>query len=132
MSNKVISMQLIRNLIQLLEKGFSLRRISQELKLSRKTVTAYAIRLQSSDYTLIELRKLDDAVLASLVYTSVSIDSSRASDPRKHDFLSRVDYFISELKRPGVTRLLLWQEYNKENVSWFWIYTILCSAKQSS
>ena len=125
MSNKVISMQLVRTLIQLLEKGFSLRHISRELKLSRKTVTLYSTRLQSSDYTLIELRQLNDAVLASIVYAPASIDPSQASDPRKEDFLSRIDYFITELKRPGVTRLLLWQEYSKENAQGFG-YTQFC------
>ena len=125
MSNKVISMQLVRTLIQLLEKGFSLRHISRELKLSRKTVTLYSTRLQSSVYTLIELRQLNDALLASIVYAPASIDPSQASDPRKEDFMSRIDYFISELKRPGVTRLLLWQEYNKENAQGFG-YTQFC------
>ena len=95
MSNKVISMQLVRTLIQLLEKGFSLRHISRELKLSRKTVTLYSTRLQSSDYTLIELRQLNDALLASIVYAPASIDSSQTSDPRKQDFLVpyRLFYF---------------------------------------
>lgn len=126
MSNKVISMQLVRTLLQSLDKGFSLRHISRELKLSRKTVTQYVTRLQSSGYSFTALRQLDDALLASLVYTPKSIDSPQTSDdPRKQDFLSRIDYFITELKRPGVTRLLLWQEYRKENIQSFG-YTQFC------
>ena len=46
MANKVTSMQQIRLLIQLLEKGVSLRTIAAELKLSRQSVTEYAKRLK--------------------------------------------------------------------------------------
>ncbi len=119
-------MQLLRNLIQSLDKGLSLRHISRELKLSRKTVTLYATRLRASGYTFTALRQLDDALLASLVYTPKSADPSHTAEYlRKQDFLSRIDYFISELKRPGVTRLLLWQEYSKQNAQHFG-YTQFC------
>ncbi len=46
MANKVTSMQHIRLLIQFLEKGFSLRAIAAELKLSLQPVTEYAKRLK--------------------------------------------------------------------------------------
>ena len=68
MANKVITMQLIRTIIQSLEKGFSIRHISRDLNLWRKTVTLYAVRLQGSQYSLTELRQLDDAALALIVY----------------------------------------------------------------
>lgn len=46
MSNKVITMQQVRSVIQYLEKGYSLRAITRQMGLSRKTVTIYAQRLQ--------------------------------------------------------------------------------------
>jgi Trp operon repressor len=61
MANKVISMQLIRTLIQLLEKEYSLRFISSQLKLSRQTITLYANRLNNAVQSLEELRQLPDA-----------------------------------------------------------------------
>ncbi len=125
MSNKVITMQLVRSLIQSLEKGFSLRHISRELKLSRKTVTLYSKRLQNSDYSLAELRQLDDALLASLVYASVEASGCSQEDSRKEYFISCIPYFVSELKRTGVTRLLLWQQYYKENPKGY-SYTQFC------
>ncbi len=42
MANQVISMQQIRAIIQLLEKGFSLRVISSQLGICRPTITLYA------------------------------------------------------------------------------------------
>jgi hypothetical protein len=113
MANKVILMQQIRALIQLLEKGLSLRAISSELGLSRQPVTFYAARLKTSSYSFEELRKLCDEDLAKIVYHRGT--ETKLSDPaRREAFTERIAYFISELKRPGVTRLLLWEEYRKE------------------
>jgi transposase len=126
MSNKVIAMQLIRSLIQFLEKGFSFRQISRELRLSRKTVTLYATRLKNSAYSLMELRHLDDAVLSSLVYTAApAVPSLISADPRRQNFVGRIDYFLAELKRTGVTCLLLWEEYRRENPQGY-SYTQFC------
>lgn len=127
MSNKVIAMHLVRTIIQSLDKNLSLRHIARELKLSRKTVTRYVTRLQHSGFSPAELRLLDDARLASLVYTPADSTnfSTSACDPRKQHFLSLIDYFTRELKRPGVTRLLLWQEYTKKT-SPFFGYTQFC------
>jgi len=123
MANKVITMQLIRIIIQSLEKGFSIRHISRELQLSRKTVTFYAARLQSSQYSLAELRHLDDAALALIVYTAQ--EPAIQEDPRKAFIISHLSYFLSELRRTGVTRLLLWQEYYKKNPQGY-SYTQFC------
>lgn len=106
-------MQQIRALISLLEQGHSYRTIAAELKLSRQPVTSYAIRLKASAFTFEELRKLPDADLARIVYAVAAPDPSLETDRRK-DFDTRVAYFIAELKRTGVTRLLLWQEYSRE------------------
>ena len=113
MANQVISMQQIRALIQLLEKGYSLRAISAQLGMSRQPVTLYAARLKSTTYTLEELRYLCDADLATIVYTPpVQMDYS--DDARRLDLTTRIPYYLTELKRTGVTRLLLWEEYRKE------------------
>lgn len=125
MANKVITMQLIRTIIQSLEKGFSIRRISRDIKLSRKTVTLYAARLQNSQYSLTGLRQLDDADLALIVYAAQEPSATIQEDPRKAFFISRLPYFLSDLKRTGVTRLLLWQEYYKENPQGY-AYTQFC------
>ncbi|MDO8997320.1 MAG: IS21 family transposase [Sediminibacterium sp.] len=124
MANQVISMQQIRAIIQFLEKGFSLRAISTQLGICRPTITVYATRLKNTAIRFEALRQLGDAELSSIVYTPVvSIDYSE--DERRTDFNNRVTYFVKELERPGVTRLLLWEEYRKEYVSPFG-YTRFC------
>ena len=113
MSNKVISMQQIRSLILLLEKGLSFRAIAAELKLSRQPVTLYASRLKATALPLAALRQLPDADLAKIVYAPATAADLSESD-RKKDLHGRMAYFLAEIKRTGVTRLLLWEEYRKE------------------
>jgi transposase len=124
MANKVISMQVLRMLIQLLEKGFSIRRMSRELQLSRKTITQYVSRLKNSGLDFAALRQLDNASLSALVYLSCE-PVVLPEDVRRRYFDLRIFYFVSELKRTGVTRLLLWEEYRKENPEGYG-YTQFC------
>ena len=84
MANQVISMQQIRALLQLLEKEFSLRAISAQLRLSRPTVTLYVIRIKASTLTLKALRHLSDADLAAIVY-AVPEQSGISNDAKRLD-----------------------------------------------
>lgn len=124
MANKVITMQQIRSIIQLLEKGYSLRAISLQIGLSRQPVTFYVSRLKSAAYSLEELRQLPDTDLAAIVYAP-ALPVAVSENVRRQQFNSRIDYFLNELKRAGVTRLLLWEEYRKEVIDPF-RYTQFC------
>lgn len=101
----------VRSIIRFLEKGYSVRSICRELPLSRPTITAYALRLQSHTASLKELQSMSDAALAAIVYTEAP---PAAEDVRKSAFVQQVPYFLNELKRTGVTRLLLWREYRRQ------------------
>lgn len=122
MANKVILMQQIRSIIQYLIKGFSLRAICKELHMSRKTVTVYTNRLNSHPLSLEQLKELSDAELAAIVYAPVKI---RQENNRKVIFTEQAPYFLNELKRTGVTRQLLWQEYRRQYPDGFG-YTQFC------
>ena len=111
MANNLLSMQHVRSLIQQLQKGFSQRRIAGELQLSRNTVKQYASRLLQSSHSLEQLQHMNDAALADIIYAHAK---QSQTDPRKEDFKTRVPYFTAELKRTGVTRQLLWEEYKRD------------------
>lgn len=111
MANNLLSMNQVRILIQQLQKGCSHRHVARELSLSRNTVKQYAERLTSSGYSFSALQGLDDATLSGIVYTH---SKQTKTDSRKQAFLDRVPYFKEELRRTGVTRLLLWQEYRND------------------
>lgn len=111
MSNTLVRMQNVRSIIQLLQRGFSSRRISRELKISRNTLKGYVDRLNASGFSLEDLQLMDDAGLSSIVYADAQ---QMQPDARRDDFRSRINYFLAELKRTGVTQQLLWEEYKKE------------------
>lgn len=122
MSNKLVTMQQVRTIIQQLRKGFSGRKISRELKISRNTVKQYADLFEASAYSLEELHKMDDAGLSAIAYADAK---QMQANSRNEDFKSRIPYFLAELKRTGVTKQLLWEEYKKDNTDGY-AYSQFC------
>ncbi len=113
MSNKLVTMQQVRIIIQLLLKGYSGRKISRELQISRNTVKQYTDCLHATAFSLEALQQMGDASLSAIAYADAK--QMQQADSRNGDFKSRIPYFLSELKCTGVTRQLLWQEYKKDN-----------------
>ena len=64
--------------------------------------------------------EMEEPVLQEKLLTVGTTESERYSD-----FVSRCDYFLEELKRRGVTRLLLWEEYRKDHPQGYG-YTQFC------
>ena len=112
MSNNLVTMHNVRTILQLLQRGFSGRKISRDLKLSRNTVKLYVDRFNACGLSRDELQQMDDAGLSAIAYADAK---QIQADPRKEDFKSRTDYFLAELKRTGVTKQLLWEEYKGDN-----------------
>ena len=106
MANKVISMQQIRALIQLLEQRFSLRRIATQLDICRQTVTFYKCRLQSSSLSLRQLRQLPDADLAQVLYAPM-VPPDFSDDPRRMDFNGRVAYLLAVIPPSMATGIVI-------------------------
>lgn len=96
MSNKLVSMQIIRTILQQLQKGASGRHIARQLHISRNTVKQYAERFEGSSYSLEQLQQLDDAALSAIVYAEAK---QLQSDTRLTDFKTRLEYFFEELTR---------------------------------
>ncbi|MEO7488292.1 MAG: DDE-type integrase/transposase/recombinase [Ferruginibacter sp.] len=113
MSNNLVTMQNVRSILQLLIRGFSGRKISRELMLSRNTVKLYTDRFNACAFSLVQLQQMDDAGLHAIAYSDAK---QMQADSRTGDFKSRIDYFLAELKRTGVTKQLLWEEYKLENI----------------
>jgi transposase len=108
MANKVKGMLQIRRILQLLEESRSKRSISRDIGISRNTVDNYEQRVKVSGLTLAQLLLLKDAELAQFIYNSVT---TQVSNSRQTVFDSKLNYYLKELTRTGVTRQLLWQEY---------------------
>ena len=112
MANKPISMLKIKRVLQLIEKGISQRRICRELQMGRGTFGEYQARIGNSGLSIKSLLQLSDCELSELL----SPERPRQSgNPRKALLDQRLSGYLEELKRIGVTRRLLWEEYRKED-----------------
>lgn len=110
----------IRKIIQMKSDGYSEREISEQTHTHRKTVRNYIQRARDSGQSLQSLLQLDDSELGELVLPARRVD---ASDNRPDLIRDQIDYYRKELKRTGVTRHLLWQEYlakHSEGCSYSW------------
>lgn len=111
MAKHPITMLQIRRILQLLEQGSSKRQISRILRCGRHTIDDYVLKIEKSGLSIPVLTALSDNDLASLLYSG---NKDPVTDLRFEDLTSRLDYFLQELSRTGVTKLRLWEEYRNE------------------
>src|SRR5690606_1833095 len=127
MANKSLSMQKIRQILLFLERGLSQRSIETETGINRRTIAGYRQRLSDSGLEPHELLGLDDSQLAAVL--EANRPPPEAVDPRRTHLESLFPYLNAELKRVGVTRQLLWEEYIRENPGGF-RYSRFCELLQ--
>ncbi len=101
----------IRRILQLKSNGKSNREIASELPMSRDTVNEYVRRLTQLEKSFDKLLKLTDQELSSLVYKE---PVSQQKDYRLADLQRRIPTLCDELKKPHATRMILWEEYQRE------------------
>ena len=104
MSKKLIEMKIIRKMLLLLQRGLSERQIARELRISRPSVGRYKDKLLKSGKTMDELQSMDDSTLAEIAHVR---EQNKSQDSRSAFVESRKEYYLAELNRVGVTRLLL-------------------------
>ena len=111
MANKTITMLQIRKVLQLLDQGFSQRRIAREADISRNTVQDYFLKFTSTGLSIKQLLALDDHHLHEHIVHDRSVP---LKDNRYERLAPRLPDYLKELNRTGVTRLLLWREYYRQ------------------
>jgi transposase len=112
MANKSISMIKVRRIIQLLEEGKSKLKISESLHIHRATLEKYLSKLYSTGKSFSDLLQCDDNQLNTLVINELSVPKA---DDRLSELNLHMVYFMKELTRTGVTRKILWEEYQETN-----------------
>jgi transposase len=110
MAKKPITMLQIRRILQLLGQGESKRKISQILHSGRHTIDGYVLKIEQSGISLPLLNKMSDADLGLIFY---SRHKEAQHDERFADLAAKQSYFRKELTKPGVTKLILWEEYRQ-------------------
>lgn len=112
MANNTISMNKIRQILRLYDQGKSKLTIAGYLDLSRTTIRKYITAFDTCDLSFKQVDALEDRELEDLFgkiqekskYRSQRLQALQRCFPR----------IEKELKRTGVTRLLLWEDYMKE------------------
>lgn len=97
----------IQQIIRLWESGYSIRRISKELSLHRKTVSNYLELFKTAGVTIDELTDSERSIQQVL---NIQIDKQLETEKSKHlsSFLSE---HASNRKKPGFTVQNLYQDY---------------------
>ena len=111
MANKRVSMNKIREIIRLNEEaGLSYRKIALALKVSRPVVSQYIADFKMTKLKYVDVKDISDTELIEL------LEKKKKESQERYKKLSKYfEYFIKELKRTGVNRHVLWQEYRKEH-----------------
>lgn len=110
MAAKPIAMHIIRKIYRLHSKGLSKQQMARQLKLSRNTVKKYLRFLECSGLDAEQLRALSDKELSHLFQDQTSLKPDRLKELEGY-----FPYIEKELRRVGVTRRLLWQEYKAKH-----------------
>jgi transposase len=112
MGNKPKNMLQIKKILQLLESGYSNRKIATQLAISRNTVDYYKRQFSLSETSFKQLLLLDDQELSKIIYKK---QSGAKKDNRYERLAPQLNSFALELNRRGVTRYLLWVEYREKD-----------------
>ena len=107
MANKPITMSKLRKVLQLYLNGKSKKFISNYLNLSRNTVKKYLIELNALNLSIEDIKKLSDLDLEKLFIEKPPVVQST----REAALYKFFPYMEKELKKTGVTRMIIWQEY---------------------
>lgn len=115
MARKRVSMKALRKIMELY--GFrnsdgeplSLRQISKSSGVSRPVVAQYIAAYERSGLSFEEIPGLVDSELARRLY-----GAKDATDGRYADAVAFFPFMLTELPRVGVTRQLLWEEYQRK------------------
>lgn len=110
MANKTITMQKMRQVLRLRSQGKGIKSIHKLLDLSRNTVKKYLSRLESSGVDIESALALSDLDLQQLLQEKyVAPKSTRLEILEK-----LLPTYCKRLKRKGVTKEMLHQEYKKQ------------------
>jgi transposase/predicted transcriptional regulator len=111
MARKRINMKKIREIIRFKETSdMSDRKIARALNISRPVVAQYIKDFNASGLTYEETKDMPDSRFLAL------FEKQRNKRCSKYEDISKLfPYFVTELKKTGVTLMILWNEYQKKH-----------------
>lgn len=109
MAGKIKDMSLIKQVLQLKERGESNRGIARQLPINKETVGSYMQTIKENGWKIKDLLKLDDPVLEKMLHAG----SPAYTDERMEEFLKLLPHYRELLSDPKshVNRQVLYDEY---------------------
>lgn len=108
MSKNRIEMLVVKQIIQLKEKGNSNRRIASQLGINRNTINSYVHQLEVAKISFSELKKLSESELEEFFPKPLQFPSKTYKK-----LLELLPGYEKELKKVGCTYQHLWYKYKK-------------------
>lgn len=88
-------------------EGKGIKHIARTLSISKNTVKGYLLKVSQNPVDIQALLKLEDTELEAKLFPGNPAYKDLRYETLKH----KLEYYAKELKRVGVTRMVLWEEY---------------------
>lgn len=111
MANNPISMNKLRHLLRLHSQGFSKLQIAEQTGIARNTLKKYLAEFTASGLTFAEVKQLSDKELEALFVKP----QTKPLNEKLRTLFELFPAMDKALKRKGVTRQLLWEEYIRDH-----------------
>jgi transposase len=122
MAGKIKSMSQIKQLLRMYQQGKAKKAIARQLGMSKTTVKSYLNKVKAMGIDLELLLAMDEPMLEAKFHSG----NPAYKDNNRYDYIKEnLDYYEKELKRTGVTRMLLWEEYRAQYPNGY-SYTQFC------
>ena len=110
MGRKRIKVKKIREILRFKETSdMSDRKIARALNISRPVVAQYVSDFRATGLSYQDIKEMPDSQFLAL------FEKQRSKKSSKYEEISELfPYFVTELKRTGVTLMLLWKEYQRK------------------
>jgi len=113
MPNNSISMNKIREILRLYSQGVGKLKIAEQTGVARNTIRKYVKEFSESELAFSEINTLCDKDLDDLF----AKQETSTVNPKLETLFSLFPSMDKELKKKGVTRQLLWEEYKRNNIT---------------
>lgn len=107
MAGKTRPMSQIKQLIKLHQNGYGIKTIARNLSISKNTVKSYLKKIKDGGLDMKTLLAQEDPVVESSFHAGNPAYKSDSFEYLK----DKLPYYEKELKRIGVNKKLLWEEY---------------------
>ncbi len=121
MAGKPKEMSQVKQILRMHSQGKGIKTIAKALSISKNTVKGYIRKSKAGDLPTDALLAMEDPVLEGKLLAG----NPAYKDERYEQLKTQFSYYSKELAKVGVTRMVLWEEYQTGN-SHPYSYTQFC------